>query len=107
LEEAARLAAQGVEVLDLRTLVPWDRETVLASVQKTGRLLVLHEATHTAGFGAEVAAQIAEEGFTWLDAPPMRVTSADMPIPFSTMLEKELFSAKARLRTSLERLLAF
>lgn len=109
LEEAARLAQEGiaVEVLDLRTLVPWDREAVLASLQKTGRLLVLHEATHTAGFGAEVAAQIAEEGFTWLDAPPMRVTSADMPIPFSTMLEKDLFSAKARLRAALERLLAF
>ncbi len=97
----------SVEVIDLRTLVPWDRQAVLRSVEKTGRLLVLHEATRTAGFGAEVAAEIAEEGFTLLDAPPARVAAEDLPVPFSTQLEQEIFSAEARLRPALERLLAF
>jgi 2-oxoisovalerate dehydrogenase E1 component len=105
LEEAERLRDR-VEVIDLKTLVPWDRETVLASLRKTGRLLVLHEAQRTGGFGAEVAAQIAEEGFEWLDAPPVRVASENWPIPFSKSLE-ELYSARTKLRGAIERVLAF
>lgn len=108
LEEAEALAGQGVEleVIDLRTLIPWDREAVLRSVQKTGRLLVLHEAQRTAGFGAEVAAQIAEEAFAMLDAPPLRVASEDWPVPFSRSLEA-LYSARGKLRSAIERLLAY
>lgn len=109
LKEAAWWAEQGVslEVIDLRTLIPWDKETVLASVQKTSRLLVLHEATRTAGFGAEIAAEIAEVGFEWLDAPVMRVAAEDLPVPFAPTLEKQIFSARPRLRPALERLLRF
>ncbi len=104
--EAARSGA-SVEVIDLRTLVPWDRETVLESVKKTSRVIVLHEASLTGGFGGELCATIAEEAFTYLDAPPMRVASLDTPIPFSTQLERDLYSGKARLKEALEKLLGF
>ena len=109
IEEAEHQQQQGhsVEIVDLRTLVPWDRDTVLDSLRKTSRLLILHEAPLTAGFGAEIAAAIAEEGFELLDAPPVRVAGEDMPIPFSKNLESEIYSARARLRNALERLLAY
>jgi len=106
LEEAARSSA-SIEVLDLRTLVPWDKDAVLASVRKTHRVLVLHEAPMTAGFGAEIAAGIAEEAFDTLDAPPVRVAGEGFPIPFSTQMEKCLYSAHARLHDAVERLLAY
>ena len=103
------LAESGVEaeVVDLRTLVPWDRETVLASVRKTGRLLVLHEATRTGGFGAEVAAEVAQQAFGHLDAPPVRVGGADLPIPFSKALEADVYSAQSRLAAAARDLLAY
>lgn len=88
--EAARLLeAEGrsVEVVDLRSLVPLDRETVLESVKKTSRALVVHEANLTAGFGAEVVALIAAEAFDYLDAPVVRVAALDVPVPFSPPLE--------------------
>ena len=110
LEEAVhakKTHGADIEVIDLRTLIPWDRETVLASVKKTSRLLVLHEATLTAGFGAEVAARITEDAFEHLDAPPMRVGALDLPVPFSINLETEVFSARARLRQALEQLLDY
>lgn len=110
MEEAAwQEEARGVriEVVDLRTLVPWDRETVLESVARTSRVLVLHEATATCGFGAEVSAVVAQDGFHLLDAPPVRVAAEDLPVPFSLTLEHEVFSAKARLRDALLRLLAY
>jgi 2-oxoisovalerate dehydrogenase E1 component len=106
LEEAERSRA-SIEVIDLRTLVPWDRGAVLASVRKTNRVLVLHEAPMTAGFGAEIAARIAEDAFDVLDAPPVRVAGEDFPIPFSTQMEKGLYSAQARLHEAVERLLAY
>ena len=109
LQEAEHQSRRGlsVEVIDLLTLIPWDKPAVLASVEKTSRLLVLHEAPRTAGFGAEIAASVAEECFSLLDAPPIRVAGEDIPIPFSTSLEKNVYSAQARLRGALERLLAF
>ncbi|WP_420453932.1 alpha-ketoacid dehydrogenase subunit alpha/beta [Rubrivirga sp.] len=97
----------SVEVVDLRTLVPWDREAVLASVQKTHRLLVLHEASRTGGFGAEVAAEVAEAAFSDLDAPPVRIGGADLPIAFSKAIESEIYSAKARLASAAASVLAF
>ena len=106
-EHQAETSGASIEVVDLRTLVPWDRETVLESLDKTNRLLVLHEATRTGGFGAEIASQITEEGFEKLDAPPTRVASEDLPVPFSRSLEKDVFSAASKLRPSLEQLLAY
>jgi 2-oxoisovalerate dehydrogenase E1 component len=109
LEAAALLAGDGagdVEVIDLRTLRPWDSATVLASVERTGRALVLHEAPQTGGFGGEIAAVIGEQAFASLDAPVMRVGSTDTPVPFSRRLEA-LHSARGRLASALRTLLAY
>lgn len=108
LEAAATLAHEGceVEVIDLRTLLPWDRDSVLASVRRTGRALVIHEAPLTGGFGAEVAATIGREAFEWLDAPVERLGGLDTPIPFSKALE-ESFSPRGRLLPALRALLAY
>ena len=79
----------SVEVIDLRCLVPFDRETVLGSVRKTGKALIVHEDNLTGGFGGEVAAVIAQDAFEDLDAPVRRVAALDTPIPFSPPLERE------------------
>ncbi len=86
-EAAAQLDDLSVEIIDLRTIAPWDKDAVLASVRKTSKVIVLHEDTHTGGFGAEIAATIAEEAFESLDAPPRRITAPDTPVPFSPPLE--------------------
>jgi len=92
LEAAETLEAEGIsaEVVDLRTLVPFDEETVLGSVRRTGRAVVVHEAQLTGGFGAEVAARIASGAFEWLDAPVQRVAYPDRPVPYARVLEGEL-----------------
>ena len=89
LEAAGKLAASGIqaEVIDLRTLAPLDKETILASVAKTSRALVLHEAPRTGGIGGEIAATIAEEAFEYLDAPVTRLASLDTTAPYSPPLE--------------------
>lgn len=89
LEAADKLAAEGIEVeiMDLRSLVPYDREMIAGTIRKTSRCVVVHEATRTCGFGAEVAAFAAEELFTALDAPVKRVASLDTPVPYSPALE--------------------
>ena len=88
-EEAAKqLDDVSVEIIDLRTILPWDKQAVLESARKTSKVLVLHEDTRTGGFGAEIAATIAEEAFEDLDAPLKRITAPDSPVPFSPTLEK-------------------
>jgi 2-oxoisovalerate dehydrogenase E1 component len=106
---AETLAAEGVEaeVVDLRTLVPYDEETVLASVTRTGRVLIVHEAPYTLGFGAEVAARLAERAFAWLDAPVGRVTFPDRPVPYSRVLEKALLPDEAKVLRSARETLAY
>ena len=89
LEAAEALAKEGVsaEVIDPMTLVPFDKETVIESVKRTGRLVVVHEAHRTAGWGAEVAAMVTEEAFRYLDAPPLRLGTKACPLPFNVELE--------------------
>ena len=94
------------EVVDLRTLVPLDVGTILASVKKTGKVLLLHEDTLTAGFGGELAAIIAEHAFEHLDAPIVRLASWDTPVPFALPLEQG-FLPKGRLRAAVERLAGY
>ncbi len=90
LDAAEELEKEGldIEVIDLRTLAPMDKEAILASVKKTSRIMVLHEASRTGGIGGEIAATIAEEAFEWLDAPVIRVASIDTPVPYSPPLEE-------------------
>ena len=89
-EAAQQLDADGVsvEIIDLRTVMPWDKAAVLESARKTSKVLVLHEDTRTGGFGAEISATIAEEAFEDLDAPVKRIAAPDCPVPFSPVLEK-------------------
>ncbi len=109
LAEAEYQQSRGcsIEVLDLRTLAPLDEAAILASVGRTSRLLALHEAPAVCGFGAEVLARVAERAFHLLDAPPARVAGAAMPIPFGRLLERDVYSASARLREAVERTLAY
>ena len=91
LEAAQKLAQEGIEleVIDLRTLKPYDAETVIASVKRTGRLLMVHEAPLIGGFGGEIVAMIAQsEAFAYLEAPIVRLGGADVPIPYSPKLER-------------------
>jgi 2-oxoisovalerate dehydrogenase E1 component beta subunit len=87
-EAVKKLDDVSVEIVDLRSVLPWDKQAVLESVRKTSKCLVLHEDTHTGGFGAEIVATIAEEAFEDLDAPLKRLTAPDTPVPFSPQLEK-------------------
>ncbi len=96
-----------IEVVDLRSLLPWDKETVFNSIRKTNRVLVLHEANLTGGIGAEIAATIAQEAFEHLDAPVTRTASLDMPIPFSDVFEKHIYWPKDRLPEVVRELLEY
>lgn len=109
IEAADALAKQGifVEVIDLRTIVPFDKETVLASVKKTGKLLIAHEAPKTGGFGAEIAARISHEAFMYLDAPVERIGAKDCPVPYAKDLEDEVLPQKKEIEEALSKLASF
>ncbi|MEQ9007751.1 MAG: transketolase C-terminal domain-containing protein, partial [Ekhidna sp.] len=96
----------SIEIVDLRTLLPWDKETVLASAKKTGRVLVLHEDCLTGGIGGEIAAWISEHCFEYLDAPVMREASLDTPVPFAADLERN-FLANSRLLATAKKALEY
>lgn len=96
----------NADVVDLRTLLPWDEVAVLRSVKKTGKVLVMHEDTHTGGIGGEITACIAEKCFPYLDAPPVRIGALDTPVPMSATLEQN-FLPKARFMEALRKLADF
>jgi 2-oxoisovalerate dehydrogenase E1 component len=106
IEAAESLATEGisVEVIDLRTLVPLDFATVLASIKKTGKLLIVHEAPRNCGFGAELAARAAEEAFFYLDAPIQRVAGKDCPVPYCKDLENEVLPQASDVKIALQAL---
>ena len=108
-EAAAQLERDGtsVQVVDLRTLIPWDREAVLEAARETSKVLVLHEDTRTGGFGAEIAATIAEEAFEYLDAPVKRIAAPDAPVPFSPPLEQAFIPQVADVVAGLRELAAY
>jgi 2-oxoisovalerate dehydrogenase E1 component len=103
--EAAGPFGGRVEIVDLRTVSPWDKEAVLTSVKKTGRCLVAHEDGHTVGFGAEICATVAQEAFAYLDAPLQRAATPDVPIPFNIPLMNTLIPSAEALRGRMEALL--
>ena len=105
--EAAQQVDASVEIVDLRTVLPWDKQAVLESVAKTSKVLVLHEDTRTGGFGAEIAATIAEEAFEQLDAPVKRIAAPDTPVPFSPPLEKAFIPQVDDVRSGLEELIEY
>src|SRR5262247_3085012 len=105
-EEAAKKAAAAnisVEVLDLRTLMPFDIDTILESVKKTGRCVIVHEAPRTCGFGAELVASIQERAMAYLEAPIVRVTGFDTPFPYS--LEHEYLPNPDRVMSAIRQTL--
>ena len=97
----------SIEIVDLRTVMPWDKKAVLESARKTSKVLVLHEDTRTGGFGAEIAATIAEEAFEDLDAPVKRITAPDTPVPFSPALEKAFIPQVDDVAAGLRELAAY
>jgi pyruvate/2-oxoglutarate/acetoin dehydrogenase E1 component len=105
--EAAEQVDASVEIIDLRSVLPWDKQAVLESVSKTSKVLVLHEDTRTGGFGAEIAATIAEEAFEELDAPVKRIAAPDSPVPFSPPLEKAFIPQVEDVKKGLEELIAY
>lgn len=107
LEATDDLDGASIEVLDLRSLVPLDREAILASARKTSKVVVLHEATRSCGVGAEVAALIAQEAFEDLDGPVVRVTAPDCPTPFSPPLERAVLPQVDDVRRACLELLAY
>lgn len=109
LEAAEILAKEGteVEVVDLRTLLPLDREAILDSVKKTGKVLIVHEDTLTGGIGGEIAAVISEHAFEYLDAPIRRIASLDTPVPYAPTLEEYFLPNTLKVREALRELAAY
>ncbi len=109
LEAAEIVAKEGidVEVIDLRTLLPLDREAIASTVRKTNKVIILHEDTKTGGIAGEIAACINEDAFDWLDAPITRIASADSPVPFSPPLEEVFLPKVADVVREVRRLKAY
>jgi 2-oxoisovalerate dehydrogenase E1 component len=108
-EAAEALAAEGHQtaILDLRTIVPWDEEAVFAAVRRTGKVLIVHEDTRTCGFGAELAARISQDAFEYLDAPILRVATADVPSPCHDTLFDAVMPTTAKVQAALAELLRY
>jgi pyruvate/2-oxoglutarate/acetoin dehydrogenase E1 component len=108
LEAAEDLSKEGIEieVVDPRSLLPLDTETLIGSVKKTGRLLIAHEASKTGGIGGEIAAIAAKEAFGYLDAPIERVCAPDVPVPFSPPLEQFYIPKKEDIVNTARKMMA-
>ncbi len=109
LDAARSLETEGIdaEIVDLRTLFPLDEETILESVARTGKAILLHEATRTGGIGAEIAAVLAERCFEYLDGPLIRVTAPDTPVPFSPPLEEFFMPSAEKVARAARALVAY
>lgn len=109
MEIAKKLEQEGIaiEVIDIRTIVPLDSATIIESVKKTGKLLIVHEAPRNNGFGAEIAARVAEEAFTYLDAPPQRVGGFESSVPYSKPLENEVLPQPHEIESAIRQLAKF
>ncbi len=105
--DAARSFDGRVQVLDLRTIIPWDQEAVLDSVKTTGKVLIVHEDTRTGGFAGEIAATIADQAFTYLDGPIQRLTMPDIPVPFNINAMKSVLPSTERIHSCIKDILAF
>jgi 2-oxoisovalerate dehydrogenase E1 component beta subunit len=98
----------SVEVIDLRSVKPWDKERVIGSVKKTGKALIVYEDNFTGGFGAEVAATIAQDGFDYLDGPVTRIASPDVPIaPYAAVLEEYILPNPEKIAEGIRKLAAY
>ncbi len=106
-EQLEREDGLSLEVLDLRTLLPMDDAAIVATVRKTNRALIVHEDTRTGGVAGEITARITEQAFEWLDAPVMRVTAADVPLPYSPPLEDAVLPQTSDIVTAVRRLAAY
>jgi 2-oxoisovalerate dehydrogenase E1 component len=102
--EATESSGVDADILDLRTIVPWDKDAVLESVRSTNRCLIVHEDSWTCGFGAEIAATIAEDAFDVLDAPVVRLATPDVPIPYNKGMMQEVIPSVERIAQELQRL---
>jgi pyruvate dehydrogenase E1 component beta subunit len=107
LSAAETLSSEGisVEVVDPRTLSPLDEDTILESVKKTNRLVVVHEEVKFAGSGSEIAAMVAEKGFDYLDAPILRIAAPFTPVPFSTVLETEYIPSEEKIIAAIKKVI--
>ena len=106
-KSAVELMGADIEIIDLRTIIPWDTETVISSVKRTSRCMVLHEDTITCGFGAEIAATITQRCFQYLDAPVVRIAPPDIPIPYNKGMMDAVIPTIERVASELEILLAY
>lgn len=105
--EAAQALPGQVDLLDLRTIIPWDKEAVLESVHRTGKVLVVHEDTLTGGFGGEIIATIVAQAFTDLDAPPERLAVPDIPIPYNIPMMEAILPSVEKIRQKMADLVAY
>jgi 2-oxoisovalerate dehydrogenase E1 component len=97
----------SVEVIDIRTIIPLDEETIFRSVKKTNKVIVIHEDTFTAGFGAEIAARIADNCFQYLDGPIKRIAAKDSHIPYAPILENAVLPSRQQIYSGIKELLEF
>ena len=106
-KEIERESDKSIEIIDLRTIVPWDKELVFDSIKKTNKVLIVHEDTLSSGFGAEISATISQEAFQYLDAPIMRHGAKDSPIPYAPAYELDVLPSQEKIKTDIEKLLKY